>query len=86
MVALYTLCFVKQNCHYVLSWTDVTRCVMTIFLNVAGILLCHFSVHVVASLSHFQTQSCNQSDSFEITSKCFWKNENLGKVKKNNHK
>ena len=38
MVTLYTLCFVKQNCHYGLSWTDVTRCVMTIFLIVGGIL------------------------------------------------
>ena len=38
MATLYTLCFVKQNCHYLLSWTDVTRCVMTIFLNDGGIL------------------------------------------------
>ena len=31
----------------------------------------------MASMSHFQTQNCNQYDSFEITSKCFWKKENL---------
>ena len=36
----------------------------------------------MASMSHFQTQNCNQYDSFEITSKCFWKKENLVKVKK----
>lgn len=39
MVTLYTSCFVKQNCQYVLPWTDVMQCVMTIlFLNVGGIL------------------------------------------------